>query len=104
MTTENLESSGDILVHLNGRFGPSEAHEVGELLGTASTGSHLTLDFTRVREFQDLAFGALAEAVMHCPATVALRGLAMHQRRMLRYLGVGEQPGLPTTAEAQLQS
>ncbi|HTT71474.1 MAG TPA: STAS domain-containing protein [Anaeromyxobacteraceae bacterium] len=94
MTTERLAPTGDLLVHLNGRFGPTEAHEVGELLGTALNGSRLTLDFTGVREFQDLAFGALAEAVMHCPATVALRGLAMHQRRMLRYLGV-EAPAQP---------
>jgi len=100
MTTESLGSGRDILVHLNGRFGLAEAHEVKALLGTALTGSRLTLDFTRVREFQDLAFGDLAEAVMHCPATVALRGLAMHQRRMLRYLGVSE--SRPETADASL--
>jgi hypothetical protein len=101
MTTERFGASGDVLVHLNGRFGPDEANEVGALLGTATIGSRLTLDFTRVREFQDLAFGALAEAVMNSAATVALRGLATHQRRMLRYLGV-EAPPPPVDAEAPL--
>lgn len=95
MTTEAIASPGNFLVRLNGRFGPNEARELQQVLASAPGSAHFTLDFTRVREYQDLAIGALADAMTSCAATVNLRGLAMHQRRVLRYLGVAENTPAP---------
>lgn len=94
MTVEKQEGGGAFLFRLSGRFGPEEARAVEKVLATAERGAHLVLDFTRVRELQDRAMGTLADGLRCCRAAVALRGLALHQRRMLRYLGVDPDVGV----------
>lgn len=88
MLSEGAVRGEGTLFQLEGQFGPAEAKAVHALLARADRGTHLTIDFSKVGEFQDIAIGALAHSVMSCSATVALRGLATHQRRLLRYLGV----------------
>jgi hypothetical protein len=88
MTWSETSASADLLYRFERRFGPAEARALVKTLAAADPGSHVTLDFSDVREFEDVAVGALAEALTGCTRDlVDLRGLSLHQRRMLRYLG-----------------
>jgi hypothetical protein len=79
----------NLLYRFERRFGPAEAMVLGKALAAASAGSRLTLDFSDVRDFDDVAVGVLAHALASsCRAAVALHGLSLHQERMLGYLGV----------------
>ena len=78
-----------VMLRMDRRFGPAEVEELQEVLARATPGSHLTFDFSAVREFQDLAVASLAQLLTRVPnATVEVFGLSLHQRRMLRYFGV----------------
>jgi anti-anti-sigma regulatory factor len=49
----------------------------------------VVLDFTRVREFCDLAIAVLAQGLIGPPhGRVVLRGLRTHQARMFGYFGL----------------
>ena len=107
MSFERIVSRDGVTFRLNGRFGPEEAKALGQALAEASRGKRLTIDFSWVREFQDLAFGALADSMRRCKGSVELLGLALGQRRILRYLGVeidaeaGAPPLLPAAGRAR---
>ncbi len=93
MSWIEASSSTDLLYRLERRFGPAEARALGERLAAAVPGSRLTLDFSDVREFEDVAVGALAQALTTSSrAAVAIHGLSLHQQRMLKYLGVDVGP------------
>jgi anti-anti-sigma regulatory factor len=100
MLSEASALGDGTLFQLEGQFGLAEAQAVHELLSQADRGTRLTIDFSKVGVFQDIAIGALANSVMKCPATVALRGLATHQRRLLRYLGVETELALAGDAQS----
>lgn len=88
MSFERFVSRDGVVLRLNGRFGPEEAKELGQALADASPGGRVTIDFGWVREFQDLAFGPLADSMRRCRGSVKLLGLALRQLRILRYLGI----------------
>ncbi len=55
--------------------------------------AHVILDFGQAREIHDSALAQLAREISAVDATglapvVSVRGLSLHQERMLRYLGV----------------
>jgi hypothetical protein len=76
------------------RFGADEARELERVLA-ASGVAELTLDVSDVA-LDDAAIGHLARALRHFAARVRVSGLTLHQRRMLRYLGVdGHAPREP---------
>jgi hypothetical protein len=100
MSWSETSASADLLYRFERRFGPSEAKALGETMASAGPGSHFTLDFSDVREFEDVAVGALAQAITGCtPDVVALRGLSLHQRRMLKYFGVDIETGIEPTSD-----
>ncbi len=79
----------DLTVELEGVFDLPAAKRVERLLEGAGRGRTVRVDLTRVREFQDLGLAFLAQALTASRASrVALRGLRLHQARMLRYFGV----------------
>jgi anti-anti-sigma regulatory factor len=79
---------GALVLQLGKEFSAPEAERLHETVLSFSPLSQLTLDFTRVREFHDAAFGMLAKTLgAQCAVKVVLRGLTLHQFRMLRYLG-----------------
>jgi hypothetical protein len=94
MTGSEASASADLLCRFERRFGTTEAKALMETLAAADPGSHVTLDFSDVREFEDVAVGPLAEALAGCMRDlVDLRGLSLHQRRMLKYFGVDLEAG-----------
>jgi hypothetical protein len=77
-----------VLLRLDRRFGLAEATALQQALARMTPGSHLTFDFSAVREFQDVAVASLAEALRRYGVGAEVLGLSLHQRRMLRYFGV----------------
>ena len=73
-------------VHHGKRFGPDEARELERVLA-ASGATDVTLDASQVA-LDDAAIGHLAAALRGAGVRVRVNGLTLHQRRMLRYLGV----------------
>jgi hypothetical protein len=95
MSCGDMSASADQLYRFERRFGPAEARALTETLAAADPGSRFTLDFSGVREFEDVAVGALAQALAGCTRdAVALLGLSLHQRRMLKYFGVDLEAGV----------
>jgi hypothetical protein len=78
---------GKLWVRVGTRFGTTEAERLYEGVLALGPFTHLTVDFTAVREFHDAALPLLARTLGALPRVeVALRGLTLHQRRMLSYV------------------
>ncbi len=62
---------------------------------------HVILDFGQAREIHDSALARLAAEISGAgaPAAVSVRGLSLHQERMLRYLGMDLAPIPPSSEE-----
>ncbi len=86
-------TDGSLLLRFGRQFGVPEVERLSETILSFAPLSQLTLDFSEVRDFQDSACGLLATTLAaNCALKVLLRGLTLHQSRMLRYFGVRE-PG-----------
>ncbi len=84
-------TDGSLLVQFGKRFSLPEAERLSQTILSAAPLSGLILDFTGVRDFQDSACGLLAKTLgAHDQLKVVLRGLTLHQFRVLRYFGVQE--------------
>ena len=80
---------GRLLLKLGSHFTTPDAERLDEAMRSLAPFSQLVVDFTDVRETQDSAFFLLSEALRRlAKVTVVLRGLTMHQSRLLRYLGL----------------
>lgn len=80
---------GEVLLRFEGRFEASDAWRVHEALGAAGGGWPVVLDFSQVRQFEDSAIALLApDLVASGRPRVRMRGLGLHQQRILEYLGV----------------
>lgn len=76
------------------RFAVAEAERLAETIAALGPVVRLTLDFSDVREFEDAAVVPLARILRALvPGSVSLRGLTLHQRRMLKYFGVEQDTG-----------
>lgn len=64
------------------------------------TAPAFAVDFSRVREFQDLAVAVLSPALQD--RVVELRGLDTHHQRMFRYFGVAVAKSLVRAEDALL--
>jgi len=74
---------------LEGTFDVSAARLLQNALDRMAPGDRILVDFTRVREFNDFAIAVLAQALKSDGAVNArVRGLRLHQVRLLRYFGV----------------
>jgi anti-anti-sigma regulatory factor len=89
MTDERLEPGGEILIRVDGTFDARAAWDVRGRLGAIPATSSVVIDFSQVREFDDLGVAVMATGL--APGTgphVVVRGLRQHQHRMFRYFGV----------------
>ena len=59
----------------------------------------LVVDLSRARDLDDAVVAQLAEALRCVAGSVEFRGLSLHQRRLLRYLGHPASDG-PVLAQA----
>ena len=80
---------GELLVKFGKRFGSAEAQRLVRVVDEFQPLARVTLDFTEVCEFEDVAIVPLATALaMLSTVPVRVRGLTLHQSRMLRYFGI----------------
>ena len=88
---------GTLLVKLGPSFVIEDARRLGEIVQTLVPLSNLVLDFTAVRECHDAAFFTLSDVLRGSHgAHLRLRGVTLHQARLLRYLGRGRDSQLPS--------
>jgi hypothetical protein len=78
---------GEVVIHVDGTFDRQAASRLSSWLGELSPATPVLLDFSRVREFQDLGLAAMA-ARLTGRGDVHVVGLGRHQERLLRYFGV----------------
>ncbi len=91
---------GTVLVKLGRRFAPPDGERLRQTVESLAPFSRLIVDFTGVRELHDAAFLSLSRAVLPlADVEVILRGLTLHQSRLLEYLGVPRAELRARTAE-----
>ncbi len=79
-------------VSIGARFHMADAERLVEALAAFPPSARLTLDFATVRESDDSALMLVARALRDLSCTeLSLRGLTMHQQRLLRYLGFSDE-------------
>ncbi len=90
MSVHTTEIPGsEILLRLTGDFEAADAWKVHEAIQGAVRGSHVVLDFSQVRHFEDFAIALIApDLVATASHRIRIRGLGLHQRRILEYFGV----------------
>jgi hypothetical protein len=90
LQTEEIRG-GELLLRFEGSFEASDAWQARELLrGAGSTRPGVVLDFGQVRTFQDFAIALIAPDIAAAGDWhVHVRGLGLHQQRLLEYFGVG---------------
>jgi anti-anti-sigma regulatory factor len=77
------------VVAIEGTFDPVAAVSLRDRIATLAASDGVVLDFTHVREVEDLGLGLLVYGMAADHVTgVRFRGLSHHHERMLRYLGV----------------
>jgi hypothetical protein len=84
---DQLES-GDLRLTVGEDFSPEDAWKIHELLDRSNAGTHVQLDFRRVRDCHDFALSLLAHDIVAGRAVFDLHGLSQHQERVLSYFGV----------------
>ena len=87
MTFSFVEGSEGVLVKFDQRFGLDETDCVGRMVAAASPDAPVAFDFSAVRVFEDAAIPRLAIVVKTLGQRLSVRGLTLHQRRILRYFG-----------------
>jgi len=90
MSVQSTEIPGsEILLRLTGDFEAADAWQVHEAIQGAARGSQVVLDFNQVRRFEDFAIALIAPDLVATSAhKIRIRGLGLHQRRILEYFGV----------------
>lgn len=79
---------GELVIRVEGTFDGRAATRLAGWLVEVPAGEPLKVDFSGVRECEDLAFAALARALTGRGGHLAVGGLTRHQERLLRYFGV----------------
>lgn len=81
---------GALVLRLGNAFTACDAERVVETMCAFAPLSRVTLDFAKVRRFEDAAFFPIAKALgVLAEVEVELRGLTLHHLRLLRYLEAG---------------
>ncbi|HET8540760.1 MAG TPA: STAS domain-containing protein [Anaeromyxobacter sp.] len=87
--TRNRSRQCELLIEVDGVFDVPAAKRLGAVLERARPGEAIRIDLGRVSTFQDFGLALLAQALGETRAArIALRGLRLHQLRILRYFGV----------------
>ena len=84
---QTVEDAGTVTLKLEGRFDARTAVLLRKSL-EALPDKPVVLDFSRVREFMDVAVAVLSRGMYE--RNVRLRGLVGHQERMFRYFGFAD--------------
>ncbi|HLL81505.1 MAG TPA: STAS domain-containing protein [Longimicrobium sp.] len=79
-----VEDAGTVILKLEGRFDARTAVQLSKSLAEIPD-KPVVLDFSRVREFLDVAVAVLSRGMYE--RNVRLQGLVGHQERMFRYFG-----------------
>jgi hypothetical protein len=79
---------GAIRVTMGTDFRPEDAWQIHELLEKTDPGTHVEVDFRRVRECADFALSLLARDILGGRVHVDMQGMSQHQERVLSYFGV----------------
>lgn len=88
----NIVEVEEPIIRVEGVFDGIAARRLEAVLARGEPGRRLQIDLTQVREFSDFGVAVLANALVRCGAFVSLRGLRLHQVRLLRYFGVDAGP------------
>jgi hypothetical protein len=88
MMRVSQEARGEVLVLVDGTFDRAQASRLQGVFREAGEGEHVVVDFSHVREMHEVELAAVARGMTGTAARVELRGLARHQERVLRYMGV----------------
>ena len=94
MTVQSEKVAEDrVVLRFEDTFDPSQVWRLSEIMSKVAPGTHITLDFSQVREFHDVAFARLAQEIIRATEVsshvdLSVRGLRQHQLRILKYLGV----------------
>lgn len=90
MPVHTSETTGrEFLLRLTGDFEATDAWKVHESIERAGRTSHVVLDFSQVHRFEDFAIALIAPDLVATSAPrIRIRGLGLHQRRILEYFGV----------------
>ncbi len=93
-----------VVLRVSGELDRVGAWSLRELVQKEKTAG-LTLDFSLVRSFSDIAVAVLARALTEIQRPFVLRGLRQHQLRMFRYCGVdvSEAPAARVEPVAQVR-
>jgi anti-anti-sigma regulatory factor len=78
---------GEVLIRLEGTFDAAVAGRLSGWLHEVPETDPLVIDFSGVRTCQDFGLAAVARDLA-ARGQLVLRGLTLHQQRMLRYCGV----------------
>lgn len=91
-------------VRVGRTFGASDVRRLQETIEVLGPFARLTIDFGAVRQCDDAALARFASLLAWVPgAQISVRGLTLHQWRLLTYLGVhpGDADGAAATAAAR---
>ncbi len=88
MIREDRDGRG-LVLRFDGTFDAAEGWKLHEALAAVDPADRVTLEFGQVRQFHDFAIALLAQDLSNLDGRVEARGLSHHQRRILRYFGVG---------------
>ncbi len=78
---------GEVVIRIGGAFDRKTASRLEGWLGELSSSDPLVLDFSAVRDCEDFGLASVARGLANHDRVV-VRGLTLHQQRMLRYFGV----------------
>ncbi len=74
-------------VRVSSAFRLEDAQQLSAAVACAAPGTEVDVDFLQVREYQPPALARLAETLRSSRAHLALRGLTIHECRLLGYRG-----------------
>jgi hypothetical protein len=78
---------GEVVIRIDGTFDAQEATRLSGWLAEVPVDGPVVLDFSAVRECQDLGLASVARDLA-ARGRLVVHGLNRHQERMLRYFGV----------------
>lgn len=79
---------GTVTLRLSGTLDGRVARQLREQIDQLPLDREVTIDFTGVAPFSDLAIAVLAQEIRSVHRSLDLVGLTRHQERMFRYFGV----------------
>lgn len=89
----------EVVLPVNGRFDLPAVWRMCQQIALAGP-AHLVVDFSKAAAVLDDALATFADRAPRLRAHLRLRGLSRHQHRLLAYLGVKLNDGVPSLPDA----